>query len=225
MKTIVALTGVKTSGKTTAFNFIKEAYPDVIEIQIARKLKDECARVFGVDRALFDDPARKEVELDTPIYLNKKNLEEVIAAYGKVSDYDLHVRPHVGIVLESPRRLAQYIGTEVLRNVDVDIHCIGATMNLPDDGFFVVTDMRFLSEFDYFKNNFTAEFFPYYVQSNRAEETATDPHPSEREVREVAKKCKPVPNNGSMSEFRLRVLDEVADLAPTLVNTKIGYGG
>jgi hypothetical protein len=224
MKTIVALTGVKTSGKTTAFNFIKEAYPDVVEIQIARKLKDVCASVFGVDRALFDDPARKEVELETPVYLTRKNIEAAIEAYGKVSDYDRHVRPHVGKVLESPRRLAQYIGTEVLRNVDLDIHCIGAVMDLPEDGFFVVTDMRFLSEFDFFKNNFAAEFFPYYIQSNRAEETATDPHPSEREVREVAKKCKPVPNNGGMAEFRLRILDEVESLAPTLVNTKIVVG-
>jgi hypothetical protein len=224
MKTIIALTGVKTSGKTTAFNYIKEVYPEVIEIQIAKKLKDECARVFGVERSLFDDPARKELELDMPIYLTKKNVEAVIEAYDKVPDYDLHVRPHVGKVLESPRRVAQYIGTEVLRNVDTDIHCLGAVMDLPEDGFFVVTDMRFLSEFDFFKRNFSSEFFPYYVQSNRAEETATDPHPSEREVRLVAKKCKPVSNNGSMSEFRLKILEEVTDLAPTLVNTKIVIG-
>lgn len=212
MRTIMALTGVKTSGKTTAFNFVKEAYPDVWEIQLARKLKDECSRVFGVERVLFDDPARKEVELETPVYLNRKNVEAVIESYGKVPDYDKHVRPHVGKVLESPRRLAQYIGTEVLRNVDTDIHCIGATMDLPTEGLFVVTDMRFVSEFDFFKNNFAAEFFPFYVQNNRAEETATDPHPSEREVRDVAKRCKAIHNNGSMAEFRVKILNEVNDL-------------
>jgi hypothetical protein len=212
MRTIVALTGVKTSGKSTAFTFLKDAFPEIVEIQLAKKIKDECARIFGVERVLFDDPARKEVELDTPVYLSQEKVEAMIKAYGYEPDYDKHVRPHVGVVLESPRRVAQYIGTEVLRNVDTDIHCVGATMGLPDDGVFVVTDMRFLSEFDFFKRKFTFDFFPFYIQSDRAELSATDPHPSEVQVRDVAKMCKKIPNNGSREELKERIVGEVEEI-------------
>jgi hypothetical protein len=210
MKKILAFTGVKFSGKTTAFNIIKEEIPGVIEIQLAKKLKDECAKVFKIDRPLFDDPNLKEVALDTPVYLDRENITEIIEAYGMKAEYDKHVRPHVGLVLESPRRVAQYIGTEVLRAVSSDIHCIGATMGLPENGVFVVTDMRFPNEYEYFKKNYSESFFPFYVQNNQAEHNgAKDMHPSERMVLETAKNCKPISNNDSMMEFRARVLAEV----------------
>lgn len=210
MKTIIALTGVKFSGKTTAFNIVKEQIPDVIEIQLAKKLKDECARVFNIDRPLFDDPARKELSLEMPVYLDAKNVSDLIRAYGVEPDYDTHVRPHVGMVLESPRRVAQYIGTEVLRTVSEDIHCIGATMNLPENGTFVVTDMRFPNEFAFFKANYGGVFYPFHVQNNQAELAgAKDMHPSERLVLETAKNCKPIPNNASIPEFRELVLKEL----------------
>lgn len=210
MKQILAFTGVKFSGKTTAFNVIRDEVPGVIEIQLAKKLKDECARSFKIERDLFDDPKLKEVALEMPIYLDADNVSEVIRAYGIEPNYDLHVRPHIGMVLESPRRVAQYIGTEVLRNVSEDIHCIGATMNLPESGVFVVTDMRFPNEFNFFKTNYSENFYPFYVQNKQAEMNAMkDAHPSERQVLETAKSCKPVPNNGTMTEFRALVLNEI----------------
>lgn len=213
MKTIIALTGVKFSGKTTAFNIVKEMIPEVIEIQLAKKLKDECARVFKIDRPLFDDPMRKELSLETPVYLDSANITELIRSYGVEPNYDVHVRPHIGMVLESPRRVAQYIGTEVLRTVDEDIHCMGATMNLPENATFVVTDMRFPNEYKFFKNNYGGVFYPFHVQNNQAELAgAQDMHPSERLVLETAKNCKKIPNNASIPEFAELVKAEVRDV-------------
>lgn len=210
MKKILAFTGVKFSGKTTAFNIIKEEVPNVIEIQLAKKLKDECAKAFKIDRPLFDDPKLKEVALETPIYLDVANISELIRAYGVEPDFDQHVRPHIGMVLESPRRVAQYIGTEVLRTVNSDIHCLGAVMNLPEDGVFVVTDMRFPNEYEFFKKNYSESFHPFYVQNNKAEFNGSqDMHPSERQVLETAKNCKKVPNNDSIADFKVRVLEEI----------------
>lgn len=210
MRKILAFTGVKFSGKTTAFNIIKEEIPNVIEIQLAKKLKDECARVFKIERSLFDDPKLKEVALETPIYMDVDQIRDLIESYGVKADYDKHIRQHVGMVLESPRRVAQYVGTEVLRTVDSDIHCIGATLNLPEDATFVVTDMRFPNEFEYFNKNYGESFHPFYVQNNQAEFNAShDMHPSERMVLETAKRCKPVPNNDSMQAFKELVLKEI----------------
>jgi hypothetical protein len=210
MKTIIALTGVKFSGKTTAFNFLKEIMPSqspLIEIQLAKKLKDECSRVFKIERNLFDDSKLKEVSLEMPIYLSATDLTDLIRSYGVEPDYDTHVRPHVGMVLESPRRVAQYIGTEVLRTVNEDIHCMGATMNLPENGTFVVTDMRFPNEFNFFNKNYGECFHPFYIQNNQAELAgAQDMHPSERMVLVTAKRCKMIPNNSSISDFKATLL-------------------
>lgn len=210
MRKILAFTGVKFSGKTTAFNIIKEEIPNVIEIQLAKKLKDECARVFKIERSLFDDPKLKESPLENPIYLDVDQVKDLIRSYGIEPDYDKHVRPHVGMVLESPRRVAQYVGTEVLRNVDSDIHCIGATLNLPEDATFVLTDMRFPNEYEYFAKNYGQSFHPFYVQNNQAEFNASqDMHPSERMVLETAKRCKAIPNNDSIPAFKAKVLEEI----------------
>lgn len=220
MRTILAFTGVKFSGKTTAFNIIKDKYPYVQEIQLAKKLKDECAKVFKIDRPLFDDPKLKEVSLETPIYLTKENVTQIIQAYGVQPDYDLHVRQHVGMVLESPRRVAQYIGTEVLRTVSEDIHCIGATMDMKPSGLYVVTDMRFPNEYNFFKKNYNSEFFPFHIQNNQAElGGAGDMHPSERQVLETAKNCKKISNNASLSDLQETVLTEVEE-----VFKSIGFG-
>lgn len=213
MRTIIALTGVKFSGKTTAFNIVKELIPGTIEIQLAKKLKDECARVFKIERSLFDDPARKEQSLEMPIYLDAKSVSDLIRSYGIEPDYDTHVRQHVGMVLESPRRVAQYVGTEVLRTVGEDIHCIGATMNLPQDATFVVTDMRFPNEYAYFAKNYGEVFYPFHVQNNQAELAgAKDMHPSERLVLETAKNCKPIPNNSSIAAFKALIETELREV-------------
>lgn len=205
MRTIIGLTGVKTSGKTTSFDLLKEMLgDDVREIQLAKKLKDVSSKVFGIDREAFDDPARKEVLLETPIYLDRNNLIRAIKAFGLNPDYDKHVRDHVGTVLETPRRVAQYIGTDVLRAIKDDIHCVAATEDLPENGFFIVTDMRFLNEYEFFDKTYVngKEFFPFFIQSNRAEANSNDMHPSERQVLETAKRCKRVENNGSIPELK-----------------------
>ena len=217
MKILIGLCGVKFSGKTTAFNIIKDLYPQVQEIQLAKKLKDECSRIFKVKRELFDDSQLKEVPLEMPIYLTAEAVTEMVEAFGIKVDYDTHVRKHVGMILESPRRIAQYAGTEILRACGEDIHCIGATMNLPHEGVFVITDMRFPNEFDFFTSQYADIFVPFHIQSNRAEAGgAQDMHPSERMVLETAKRCKKIDNNGSLADLKARLEKELEPLAVAL---------
>ena len=213
MRTVIAFTGLKTSGKTTAFESVQGLYPEVTEITLAKKLKDVSSEVFEVPRDHFDDQAYKEVEFETPIYVESDHVYALIRAYGIEPDFDLHVRPHIGQVLESPRRVAQYVGTEILRNVDTDIHCIGATMDLPEEGLFVVTDMRFPSELEYFRDKFDCEFHPFYIQSHRAEANAGgDMHPSERQVLVTAESCTKLENNKTIRDFQDLVAESVQEV-------------
>lgn len=218
MRTVIAFTGLKTSGKTTAFDMVKQIYPDAIEITLAKKLKDESARVFNIPRNHFDDQEFKEVPFETPVYVEAHHVYNLIQSYGFAKeeiDFDTLVRPHIGQVLDSPRRVAQYVGTEILRNVDTDIHCKGATMGLSEEGLFVVTDMRFPSELEYFRDKFDCDFNPFYIQSYRAEAAAGgDMHPSERQVLVTAKSCTLLENNKTIREFQ----DKVAETVQEVVN-------
>lgn len=209
MKTVIGLCGLKTSGKSTAFEAIKEAFPEVREIQLAKRLKDACSECLGIPRTHFDDQAYKEKLMEDPVYLDQHNLKDIFAFFGHTEvNYDKFIRPHMGTVLDSPRKAAQYVGTEVLRAIDPQIHCNGAVMDLPESGLFVVTDMRFPNEYSFFKG-YECDFYPMYIQNNRAEAMSKDAHPSERLVLETAKNCEYISNNDSLMEFQRKIVEKV----------------
>jgi hypothetical protein len=209
----IAFTGVKQAGKTTSFEIIKDIYPEAIEITLAAKLKDVCSQVFEIPRKYFDDQNIKEKELLQPAYLSRENIEAVIRGFGYTPDFEKHVRAHIGLILHTPRQIAQYIGTEVLRVIDNDIHCIGATQGLPEEGIFVVTDMRFPNEFAYFQTTQTEFFKPFYISNRQAESALnSNSHSSETSVLEIAKKCTTIDNNGSLADFRKNVTEAISAL-------------
>lgn len=202
MRTIIGLTGVKGSGKTTSFGILKTILPELQEITLANRLKQASAEVFGIPRLDFDDPKVKEKELETPVRFDTPSVEALIRHFGVEPDFEKHVRPHLGKVLHTPRQIAQYVGTEVLRNVDEQIHCKGSVLGLPESGLFVVTDMRFWNEYHFFALNPEVKFVPVYIANRTAEAKASgDTHVSEKYVLEIAKECYQVDNNGDFQNL------------------------
>ncbi len=213
MRTFIGLTGVKGSGKTTSFEIIKKAFPAVIEVTLASRLKDTCSKVLGIPREALDDPAVKEKELENLINLDTGNVTELIESFGLKPNFDAHIRPHLGKVLHTPREAAQYVGTEVLRNVEEQVHCLGATLDLPETGIFVVTDMRFWNEYNFFAENDECEFFPFFVHNYGAEaQLGENPHASEKYVLEIGDKCQRIDNNGTIAELETKVLAAFEDV-------------
>lgn len=209
-RTIIAFAGSKGAGKTTAFNTLTEKFNNVSEVMLAGLLKTSCSTVFGFDESKLSDLQYKEELLDTPIELTKENIEAVIKDFGVEFDYDAHVRPHVGMVLDTRRQVLQYIGTDVLHTIDKLIHIKAAVNNMPKEGIVVVTDLRFEQEFDYFKDNHSDEFFPFYLKNNRAElEAEGDTHPSETQLKRFKNKCIPIDNNSSLEDYRGRIVENV----------------
>lgn len=210
-KLIIGFTGVKESGKTTAYEAIKNVYPKIQEVMLAKKLKDACSEVLGIPRNYFDDQAFKEKFLEDPIYLSQELVENLYKSYDLGSiNYESHVRPHIGKLIYTPREAAQYVGTEVLRAVDPDIHCNSAMKFVPDAPIYIVTDMRFWNEFDFFKNNKEVHFSSFYIKNPKAEAKLGDnPHGSEKYVLEIGRKCDyKIQNDGTnLKPFQDTVLD------------------
>lgn len=205
-KGVIAFCGSKGSGKNTSADVVKALYPnDTEELAFADHLKKTCSKVCKVDMKYFLDPKLKEVELETYVVLQDTTINEIFAEF-EVTEYtyDKHVRPHVGQVFDTPRSLLQYVGTEVLHPIDPLIHAKITMKKKNPDKLSIITDLRFLQEFEFLKSQ--PGFFPIYVSNKRAEMLAEgDTHPSEKQLQLFKSKCEPLDNNGKLNELEPKV--------------------
>ena len=213
MSTVIGIAGVKTSGKSTTADIITELIGgNISESALAGKLKDVSAKVFGLTRDYFDNQDLKEVEFtDGPKILTLSKILDILTLFNvtlthqllkKYEDADI-----INMTLETPRKIAQIVGTEVLRATgDSDIHCKNMPMN--ENGITIVSDLRFPNEFSYFNESDNINFLPLYIQRSEAEAFVTeDSHLSERGVFEFSKKCIEIPNNSSLEDLKDNIVD------------------
>lgn len=200
---IIAFAGSKQAGKTTAFNTLRETFNNVHEVTIAGKLKNVVGEVLEIDTKNFHINELKEVPFADPITITKEQIEAVITAFGLKYDYDTHVRPHVGTLIETPRQSLQFFGTNVLHPIDDLVHIKNAVADMPTEGVIVVTDLRFLQEFEYFETKHADEFFPFYIKNTKAELIAEgDTHPSETDLKKFKGKCTLIENNFTLQQYK-----------------------
>ena len=210
-KLIIGLAGVKTSGKSTVANVIKDMAPNAVESALADKLKNTCAEVFNLERNQFDAQELKEVPFLALKTLTRENIESVLTSFGvQMSDteFDEKYSGIIGLELDTPRRIAQIVGTEILRATgNPDIHCD----NVNTDGdIVIISDLRFPNEFEYFKRlsqtSLDVEFVPLYIQRDTAEIVVDEnSHPSEKSVFLFRDGCIKVDNNGTIEDTSVRV--------------------
>lgn len=204
---IIAFCGAKGAGKSTAATLLRELVPNKIEeLALAGHLKNVCSKVFNLNLDLFLNPALKERELEDLVVLTPETLAAVLGQFYVEGNLEQHIRPHIGRVLDTPRSLLQYIGTEVLHPIDPLIHVKIMARNVSEDKLTVLTDLRFFNEFNYFKETMGDAFLPVYIKNNAAELVAlADQHPSERDLEKFKSKCEVIENHGSMAEFRTKL--------------------
>lgn len=221
MKTVIGLAGVKTSGKSTVASIVekilKENGYSVSESALADKLKNTSAEVFGLPRDHFDNQDVKEVLFpDGPKLLTVEKITNILNSFNVIVTQDLmDTYEESGIIdmpLETPRKIAQIVGTEVLRATgNEDIHCENMPLNDDSRGVTIVSDLRFPNEFTYFSAKLGAQdfkFLPLYIQRDEAEQYVTeDSHPSEKCVFEFSDRCIKVSNNSSLNDLEALILD------------------
>lgn len=203
MKTVIGLAGVKTSGKSTVANIIK-GITEAKEAALADKLKNTCASTFGLTREYFDSQDLKEVPFGRPMMVTRSELEKILTGFGLPVDKADELRELEGVQLTSPRHIAQFVGTEILRSLgNPDIHCESVELN---DGVTIISDMRFPNEYAYFAKMEGINFIPLYVARAEAENLVTsDSHPSETSVFEFKDKCERLDNNGTIEQLTTNI--------------------
>lgn len=198
---IIAFCGSKGAGKNTAATLLQQILNGKTEeLAFADHLKKTCSKVFNIDMKYFTNPSLKEVELDTYVVLNQKNVEQVFKEFEVEFQFEKHVRQHGGQVFDTPRSLLQYIGTEVLHPIDPLIHAKITLKKKDPSKLSIITDLRFLQEFEYLKTQ--ADFLPIYIFNQKAEMIASgDTHKSEQELKLFKGQCEALDNNGEIPDL------------------------
>lgn len=205
MSVVFGITGVKTSGKSTVSEMIRSCVAGAKESALADKLKNVSAEAFDIPRDHFDDQSIKEVPFITgPKFLTKEIIDHILLEFNiTISEIQLNdvFQKLRYITLETPRRIAQIVGTELLREFGgEDIHC--DNVKIYDEGITIISDIRFPNEFNYFNNKDDVKFIPLYIQRDMAEKEVDmeKSHPSETLVFTFCKKCVKIDNNGTLEK-------------------------
>ena len=204
--TLIGLTAFAKSGKTTVANLLKDS--GFIEVALAGKLKDVCSQVFRIPREDFDDQSKKEVPFKNPPFISTVDVAQILSAY-RLPVFST-MGKHEGMFLNSPRHIAQYVGTEILRAIDVDIHIKSAIADLDPHGKYVFSDVRFPNEAAFIKSAGGT-----LIGIKRDSVFPTDlasVHESESYITDLLSKSdRLLLNNSSMAEFEELVIDMIKD--------------
>lgn len=212
MRIIIGLVGLKQCGKSTAFRFIKELAPEgvaVHEVKFAGLLKEACAKAAKLDIDYFEDVTLKEAELKLPIKFDTEARNTILRIFGLEPTED-----RILMSFHTPRKMLQIVGTEVLRTIDPNIHVRKTLETMPKEGIIVVTDLRFINEF----NSLADEdgFHPYYIENHKVESRATSNHASETQPKKLRSRCKILKNVAGLPEFR----EEVNNMLTEVLRSK-----
>lgn len=198
MLAVIGLSGVRGSGKSTAFNIIKRNFPEWEEFTFARHLKDTCSKAFNIPVDYFEDASLKEEKLEKPVTVDFGPIAIISREFG------VGMLSFEKVSLTTPRQILQYVGTEVLRRNNPMIHIEKALNALPKEGYFISTSTRFINEFSALEEKFGDMFFPLYISRSDAEENAGT-HRSERQPKKLKPKCYVIENNGTEEELEEKV--------------------
>ena len=209
---ILGLTGLKGSGKSTASSILKKEYHEVIEVALASHLKNVCSEVLDIPRDLFDARDKKEKELDTFVHFNVHTITSILNKFDILEVPKSKISPHLGVVLKTPRQVAQYVGTEILRLESPNIHCATLFKTMEPGKTYIVSDIRFPNELEYFSLKPNVTFKCFHIKNPAAElySKNKDMHASESLVLETAKKAVTIDNSGSIDLFRKNILKAVS---------------
>lgn len=139
---ILGICGKKKHGKDKFASMLAESMPSLRRVSFAKRLKEICIAVYGLNEAQVNDEIGKEMILSVPIALDD-GIYGLREQTGR-KDIELH-----GLVATTPRQVLQFIGTDYVREavpsywldiVDRQFH------DAPEGTDFAVTDVRFPNE-------------------------------------------------------------------------------
>jgi len=204
---IIGLTGVKSSGKSTAAEHIltrlSQYNPRIVSF--ADKLKRTCSKITGQPLENFEKQELKERVFDKPEFLFTSQILTILKEFGINSACTDIPEKFSGVEYKSNRQLMQLIGTDMLRTYQDDIHLRALDS---ETGVLIIPDVRFENEAKYIDR---AGGYILYIQNTGAESKLSEnSHVSETEVLKVANSAHfTVKNDGKNIMLLREQLDDI----------------
>jgi hypothetical protein len=202
---IIGLIGVKGSGKTTAADYIKRKIKNGQVVSFADKLKQTCVKITGLPFEHFEQQNLKESIYD-PKFLKTSEIVTLLTEFNIDAGNTNALEQFSGVQYTSNRQLMQILGTDILRNIDRNIH-IKNVLNRQDN--LIIPDVRFENEAIEIDAN---GGYLVYIQNKDAESNLSlTSHRSESEVIEKTrfKSHYNAINNGQDLESFYNELDSI----------------
>jgi len=201
---IIGLIGAKGAGKSLTYNMLSAITP-THEIMLAAPLKEVCSDVLMADVGIFAKLETKEAPIaGGPHTLTEADIYYILRKFDITNETAIHIAiaKHAGTVLYTPRQVAQYVGTDILRDIDHTIHIRAAMPHILYGVLNIVTDIRFADEYEAFRAA-APGFKLYYIQRTDAERAAAgDMHVSEQGLTKLRRFADvTIDNNGTQDEL------------------------
>jgi hypothetical protein len=223
---IVGFIGRKQSGKDTAADYLVENNIAHAKHAFMDPFKSILMTVFNMKRDLLYVDHLKERPFKVPIRLRDSEFREIVQLMNDFVPYCGYTendwRDLVGTVIESPRRLMQFLGTDFVRKrISPSWHLHAAFsergldliktrhINAPPV-VLCMSDIRFKNEVTFLRDMFGQNALIYFISRmpngmQNTRQNATDQHESETGVDELAK-CvdddKILCNYGTLGDYR-----------------------
>ncbi len=208
---LIAICAPMKAGKDTAAAFMKEELTGLANLPLAGFLKYACAEVFDIRKEDFENQEFKATPFETPKIVSFIELMQLARLYSdKLGRRKIYFeilcahRDFDGKVIETPRQLLQWVGTDFLRTAMPDIHLDVAELSMVPGKKYIVTDCRFENEVNWIQRRGGKVF---YIERPEAEERMFEStHSSEKGIAELRFKCDYlIQNRGSLEEFKINI--------------------
>lgn len=149
---ILGFSGKALSGKDTAADYIISRYGWAQKLGFSYNLKDACIEIFGLSRKQVYDQDGKSTPLSSNIVVDFSVLSYIIEWMNRthpISIYSHEYKHLLGKVLDTPREVLQFVGTDVMRyycpSYHVDVALLRAK-ELDSNSSVAFVDVRFPNE-------------------------------------------------------------------------------
>lgn len=204
MKDIIAISGYSGSGKARATQIALSLFPQAVQLNFGSHLKDILSQSFEIDLLYFNLSQVKDRDFEDPIYLTAEMLDKTLRLYGIEAEYH-DFKKFIGKMIYTPRELMEFMGTEVLRSFDPEIHITTAFRVAPKADQYIIGDLRFLVELEYLRAN-SKTLQVLHVDNEQANNAAAKRKSiAEREISKISKIALHVDNNGTEESFRYNI--------------------
>jgi energy-coupling factor transporter ATP-binding protein EcfA2 len=179
---IIAIIGQRGSGKSFLCKRLMEVLPNSTKMSFADGLKLLAQAHYSVTRETMDSLTFKETPY--PTILNPIDVTSCQQIFGVTIP-----ERHLYTDFTSPRHFMQYVGTEILRNIDPDIHIkrmVKEISNSKSD-FVLIDDCRFQNEFNLLSGY---DFVSAYLEHPNPIQNQGSLHPSESYTPQLVSQCR-----------------------------------